>query len=50
MKEVAKDEMIYLAAYGVILRMLENGIITKEAFNRLNIKMAAEQSCKPIAA
>ena len=46
----SKDEMIYLAAYGVIKRMLENGIITKEAFDRLNIKMAAEKSCKPIAA
>lgn len=50
MIEEAKNEMIYLAAYGVIKRMLENEIITKEAFDRLNIKMAAEKSCKPIAA
>ena len=50
MIEEAKNEMIYLAAYGVIKRMLENGIITKDAFDRLNIKMAAEKSCKPIAA
>ena len=50
MIETAKNEMIYLAAYSVIKRMLENGIITKEAFDRLNIKMAAEKSCKPIAA
>ncbi len=46
--ETAKKEMVYLAAYGLIKRMLENGIITKEAFARLNVKMAEEQSCKPI--
>ena len=46
----SRGEMVYLAAYGVIKRMLENGIITKDAFDRLNIKMAAEKSCKPIAA
>lgn len=50
MIETAKKEMIYLAAYGVIKRMLENGVISKEAFDRLNIRMAAEQACKPIAA
>lgn len=50
MIESAKKEMIYLAAYGVIKRMLENGVINKEAFDRLNIRMAAEQCCKPIAA
>lgn len=50
MIEAAKKEMIYLAAYGVIKDMLEKGIINREAFDRLNIKMADEQSCKPIAA
>ena len=50
MIETAKKEMIYLAAYGVIKNMLEKGVITKEAFDRLNVKMAEEQSCKPIAA
>ncbi len=50
MIETAKKEMIYLAAYGVIKTMLAEGIITKEAFDRLNVKMAEEQSCKPIAA
>ena len=48
--ETAKKEMIYLAAYSVIKQMRENGIITREAFERLNRKMAEEQSCKPIAA
>ena len=50
MIETVKKEMIYLAAYGVIKEMMEKGIINREAFNRLNIKMADVQSCKPIAA
>ena len=50
MIETAKKEMIYLAAYSVIKRMLENGIINQEAFERLNFKMAVEQCCKPVTA
>ena len=50
MIETVKKEMLYLAAYGVIKEMMEEGIINREAFNRLNIKMADEQSCKPIVA
>jgi len=49
MMETEKNELIYLAAYGVIKRMLKNGIITKEAFDRLNTKIASEKSCKPIS-
>jgi len=46
--EDIKKDIIYLAAYGIIKNMLEKKIITKEAFYRLNIKIAEEQSCKPI--
>ena len=47
--EAMGSEMIYLCAYGVIKRMLDDGILSREAFDRLNIKMAAEKSCKPVA-
>ncbi len=48
MSEENKNEMIYLAAYSIIKRMLNEKIITKEAFDRLNKKIAEVQSCKPV--
>ena len=48
MTEKDKNEIIYLAAYSVIKRMLNEKIITKEAFDRLNIRMANEMFCKPV--
>jgi len=50
MVESAKKEMVYIAAYSVIKKMLENGVISRETFQRLNARIAAEQSCKPITA
>ncbi len=48
MIENASKEMIYLAAFDMIKRMLEQGIITREAFERLNDRIAREQFCKPM--
>ena len=48
--ETVRNDMIYLAAYGVIKRMLDSGILSKEAFNRLNAKIAEEKNCKSVAA
>lgn len=45
-----KNEIIYLAAYTVIKKMLEENVISKVAFERLNQKMAAKQNCKPVIA
>ena len=50
MNEEAKREMIYLAAYSVINRMLKNGIIDKESFDKLNQKICEKQQCKPLIA
>lgn len=46
----SKGEVIYLAAYGVIKKMLADGVINKESFERLNIRMASKQNTKPITA
>ena len=48
MSEESKREMIYFAAYSVINRMLRNGIIDKESFDRLNQKISEKQQCKPV--
>lgn len=45
-----KNEIIYLAAYTVIKKMLEENVIGRAAFDRLNQKMAEKQNCKPIIA
>ena len=43
-----KKELIYLAAYTVIRKMLEEKVIDKTEFDRLNIRMAAQQNCRPV--
>ena len=48
--ESSKNEMIYLAAYGVIKKMLNDGIINEESFRRLNGRIALKQNTKPITA
>ena len=50
MNMTEKDEIIYLAAYTVIKKMLEEKVIGKEAFDRLNQKIAKKQNCKPVVA
>lgn len=50
MNDNNKNEAIYLAAYGIIKKMLKDGVISKEAFERLNIRMASKQNTKPITA
>lgn len=45
-----KNEIIYLAAYTVIKKMLEEKVISKAAFERLNQKMAEKQNCKAVVA
>lgn len=44
-----KNERIYLAAYTVIRKMLDEKVIDRAAFERLNLKMAEKQNCKPVA-
>lgn len=45
-----KNEIIYLAAYTVIKKMLDENMISRAAFERLNQKMAEKQNCKPVVA
>ena len=48
MIEQEKNEMIYLAAYTVIKKMLEEKILSRAAFERLNLIMAEKKNCKPV--
>lgn len=50
MNTAEKKEIIYLAAYTVIRKMFEERVIDRAAFERLNLKMAEKQNCKPIVA
>lgn len=45
-----KNEIIYLAAYTVIKKMLDENVISRAVFERLNQKMAEKQNCKPVVA
>lgn len=44
------NEITYLAAYTVIKKMLEEQVISRATFERLNQKMAEKQNCKPVVA
>ena len=48
--DVFKGEAVYLAAYGVIKKMLREGVINKDSFDRLNARIALKQNTKPITA
>jgi len=43
-----KNEMTYLVIFSALKKLLENGNISKEVFNRLNCKNAQQQGCKEI--
>ena len=50
MNDSYKSETIYIAAYGIIKKMLKDGVINRESFERLNNRLASKQSTKPITA
>lgn len=48
MNNTQKNELIYLVIFSYLKKLYNNGLITKEVFERLNIKNAECQNCKPI--
>lgn len=48
MNEELKREMIYLSIFSILKRVYQNGEISKETFEKLNIKNAECQGCKPL--
>lgn len=41
----AQNEKVYIAAYTIIKRMLNEGVIGQDVFARLNEKIASVQGC-----
>lgn len=48
MNEELKREMIYLSIFSILKRVYQNGEISKKTFEKLNIKNAECQGCKPL--
>ena len=48
MNETLKREMIYLSIVLILKRVYQNGEISKETFEKLNLKNAECQGCKPL--
>ena len=48
MNEALKKEMIYLSIFLTLKRVYQNGEISKETFEKLNLKNAECQGCKPL--
>ena len=48
MNETLKREMIYLLIFSILERVYQNGEISKETFEKLNLKNAECQGCKPL--
>lgn len=48
MNEALKKEMIYLSIFSILKRVYQNGEISKETFEKLNLKNAECQGCKPL--
>lgn len=44
-----KNELTYLMIFYSLKKLLENGEINREVFDRLNIKNAESQGCKAVA-
>lgn len=48
MNETLKREMIYLSIFLILKRVYQNGEISKETFEKLNLKNAECQGCKSL--